>query len=425
MSKINVLPADTYIVINKTILTDQDRRFLISFYQPIIGSDATNLYLTLWSYLDKDETLSLEWTHHHLMTSMKQKLSVIMDGREKLEAIGLLKTYLKKDHANSYIYELYSPLSAYEFLNNPILSVALYNNIGKSEYDKLVNYYKLPKINKSAYEDITSRFNDVFASSPMTHFEKIVDDMKHHNKRDLDITSKIDLDNIFSMIPEDLLNIKGITKDVRELINKLSFIYNFNDTTISDIIRNSINEKRLIDKELLRLNARNYYKFENGGNLPSIIYKEQPEYLRSQSSEVGKRAKMIYQFETTSPYDYLVLKNGGNKPINNDLLILEHLLVDLELTAGVTNVLVDYVLKINSNKLTRNFIEAIATQWKRSNIKTVDEAMKFAEAEQEKRKTTSKKKVVSKPDWLDKTIEVDTPTDEEKKHYEELLKKFK
>ena len=425
MLKYNVLPADTYVVINKTILNDQDRRFLISFYQPIIGSDATNLYLTLWSYLDKDETTSLEWTHHHLVTSMKLKLSTIIDAREKLEAIGLLKTYLKKDHVNNYIYELYSPLCANEFFNNPILSVALYNNIGKTEYDKLVNYYKLPKINKSGYEDITLHFNDVFTSSPLTHFEKIVDDIKHHNKRDLDITYKIDLNSILSLIPEELLNVKGITKDVKELINKLSFIYNFDDSIMTDIIRNSINEKRLIDKDLLRLNARNYYKFENGGNLPSIIYKEQPEYLRSQSSDTSKRAKMIYQFETTSPYDYLVLKNGGNKPIKSDLLILEHLLVDLELTPGVVNVLVDYVLKINSNKLTKNFIEAIATQWKRSNIKTVDAAMKLAEEEQEKRKTTPKKKVVAKPDWLDKEIDTDAPTDEEKKRYEDLLKKFK
>ena len=38
MSMISLLPADKYIVINKTILTEQDRKYLVSFYEPIIGA---------------------------------------------------------------------------------------------------------------------------------------------------------------------------------------------------------------------------------------------------------------------------------------------------------------------------------------------------------------------------------------------------
>ena len=54
--KCNVLPADTFLVLNKTILTEQDRKIIILLYQPIIGGMATSLYFTLWSYLDKSET---------------------------------------------------------------------------------------------------------------------------------------------------------------------------------------------------------------------------------------------------------------------------------------------------------------------------------------------------------------------------------
>ena len=39
------LPADKYKVINKTILSDVDKKNLISFYMPIIGSLAVSLYL--------------------------------------------------------------------------------------------------------------------------------------------------------------------------------------------------------------------------------------------------------------------------------------------------------------------------------------------------------------------------------------------
>ena len=56
--KSTILPADKFIVINKTIFNDQDRKLLMRLYQPIIGSDAVSLYFNLWSELDKMEFTS-------------------------------------------------------------------------------------------------------------------------------------------------------------------------------------------------------------------------------------------------------------------------------------------------------------------------------------------------------------------------------
>ena len=57
---INILPADIYIVVNKTILQENDNKILTMLYQPIIGTDAINLYLTLCLDLDKNEFMSEE-----------------------------------------------------------------------------------------------------------------------------------------------------------------------------------------------------------------------------------------------------------------------------------------------------------------------------------------------------------------------------
>ena len=77
MKVLSLLPADIYIVINKTVLTEVDKKNLINLYEPLIGSDAVSLYLTLWSDLDRTETISDEFSHHHLMTLLKQNLNVI------------------------------------------------------------------------------------------------------------------------------------------------------------------------------------------------------------------------------------------------------------------------------------------------------------------------------------------------------------
>ena len=79
MLKKIVLPADTYVVVNKTILSDQDRKLLTMLYQPIIGSVATNLYFSFWANLDRNEIVSMEYTHHYLMANMQLNLDEIIE----------------------------------------------------------------------------------------------------------------------------------------------------------------------------------------------------------------------------------------------------------------------------------------------------------------------------------------------------------
>ena len=361
MSK-TILPADTYIVRNRTVFSERDRTILIMLYQPLIGSTAISLYFTLWAYLDKAEVLSCEWTHHHLMTNMRLKLEEILVAREKLEAIGLLRTLVKESNVNEYIYELFSPLNPSEFFNNPVLATTLYNNVGKIEYDKIIEYFKLPRVSIKDYSDITKSFNDVFEVVSSSSLENILKEIKEKKKRKINLSSNINVNEVLELIPDELLNHKSLTKDTKELIDKLAFIYQLDSDSCIDLIRNSLTIKRTIDKDLLKKNALNYYGFEHGGKLPSIVYRNQPEYLRKPSGDNSKKAKMIYTFETVSPYDFLRSKNNGVNPSRSDLKIVEYLMVDLELKPGVVNVLLDFVMRINNNKLNKAFIDTIASQ---------------------------------------------------------------
>jgi len=423
MLKEKVLPADTFIVVNKTILNEYDRKLLIMLYQPIIGYKAISLYFSLWMYLDKREVMSNEFTHHQLMMTMQLKLSEIVEAREKLEAIGLLKTYVRKSNINNFVYEIYSPISAYEFLNNPVLVTALYNNIGKNEYEKIIEYYKIPRISLKDYEEITCSFNEIFKSVNISGFERL-ENINKYSSNKIKVESKIDLDNIISLIPEELFNVRSLTNETKELINKISFIYNYDDVRMSELIRESLTDKKTIDKQALKINSRKYYQFENSGKLPSLVYRTQPEYLRKPVGDTSNRAKIIYQFETTTPYDYLQSKYKNSKPSKTDIAILEYLLLDMNLNAGVVNVLVDYVLKINNNKLSKNFVDAIASQWAKSKIETVEEAMKIAEKEYKNKKKTKKDIKEEKPIWFNQNIEENTASEEEIKEMEKMFSKF-
>ena len=431
--EVTILPADSYIVINKTILNENDRKLISQLYQPIIGYTAVSLYFTLIDDLEELKLISNELTHHHLMTTMQLKLTSIIDARKRLEACGLLKTYIKNEvHIHSYVYLLYSPISAQEFFNHPILNIVLYNNLGKKEYERLVNYYKIPRYNLKEYTDITANFSDIFKSS-IGNSLGTVEDVVSKNSNHLTLTDQIDFDLLISSLPKSMVNERCFSKDARELINSLSFVYHLDDLTMQGLVRNAINEKGLIDKTELRKSCRNYYQFDQGGSLPTLVYNKQPEYLKKEAGDTSKWARMVYTFENISPYDYLKSKYKGAEPTSRDLRLIENLLIDQKLKPGVINVLLSYVLKINNQKLSKNYIETIVGQWKRLNIETVEEAMRITEKEhkkikkmvESKKKTTPKtKKEEPLPAWFNQELEKEQTTTEDALELEKILEEL-
>ena len=420
---ITLLPADTYTVINKTILTLEDRKNLITLYEPIIGSIAVSLYLTLQQDLDKLEITSRDLNHHHLMSIMKLDLKSIKLAREELESVGLIKTYYKENEVNSYIYELYSPLSAKEFLNHPIFNVVLYNNIGKKEYDMIKNYYQKVSFDISDYQDISKSINETFKSSNVIpEF-----DIKEKEYLKVDAKDVIDFDELISSLPKNILNEKSLNKKNKELINNLAFIYNLDTLKMVEIIRSTLNENGYIVTDDLRKMARNYYTYNNSGKLPTLVYRSQPEYLKTPLGDTSNRARIIYVFENTSPYDFLKNKYKGVRPTNRDLKILENLIVDLKLKPAVVNVLIDYVLRKNDNKLNQQFIETIAGQWARSGIETAEEAMDKIKKQQKKILSNAPSNIKTPeklPVWLNKDVKLENVSKEEEEELKELLKGY-
>ena len=420
----SILPADTYKVFNRAFIENRLKDVIVTLYQPIIGVMAVNLYLTLTNDLSSDLIESPTLSHQHLMGLMGVNLDRIVEARKKLEAVGLMKTFYREDEINNYIYVLYAPLSANEFLNHPILNVVLYNNLGKVEYDNIVNKYRTKKIVTKDFIDITTSFDQVFTS--VNGYTSFNDDIIDEKTRKIEIQSNIDINLIISGIPKGMVNAKCFNKEIVDLIINLAYIYKIDNLNMQALVRNSINERGMIDKDNLRKTCRDFYQFENNGKLPTVIYNKQPEYLKEPEGNTSNIAKMIYTFENTSPYEFLKSCYNDAEPTSRDKKIIENLMIDQKLSPGVVNVLIDYVLRINNKKLNKDYIETIAGQWKRLNIETVKEAMEICRKEHKKvKKPLLIKKVkeqdVKLPEWFDKKIEKDSNKLDE---LEEVLKDF-
>jgi replication initiation and membrane attachment protein len=456
-----LIPVDRYIVRSNGVLQDYDRKILTMLYQPLIGSACFSLYMTLWSELEQDRLWGKESTHHYLMAMMQMNLRSIYEERLKLEGIGLLKTYVKQEgDSRLFVYELVPPLTPEQFFNDGVLNVYLYNRLGKTIFQKVKHYFSDRSLEENGFRTITRSFNDVFRSLHTSEMisnvgEEAQKDLREEpsfqymstsNKGHIDIADEtFNFELFYAGLSESLVPKKSITPKVKTAIKKLAFLYGIDALQMKNIVLSSLDENDQIDIERLRKSARDFYQFEHGDQLPHLVEQIQPAVLRTMSEEgpQTQEEQLIRQLEVISPKQLLTELSGGAEPVQSDLQIIEDILFHQKLPPGVVNVLIYYVMLRTDMKLSKAYVEKIASHWARKKIKTVKEAMELAkqehkqyqnwtqtkQAKQSARKQAIRKELV--PEWLEnkkeKREEMPTVVDfeEEKRKLEKELQQYR
>ncbi|ALF11775.1 replication initiation and membrane attachment family protein [Parageobacillus thermoglucosidasius] len=452
-----LIPVDRYTVRSNGVLHDFDRKVLTLLYQPLIGYRALSLYMTLWSEL---ELLSeKETTHHSLMVLMQCNLKEIYEERLKLEGIGLLKTYVNREEPKLFIYELQPPLTPEQFFTDGMLNVFLYHRIGKHKFQKLKQFFSAPSIDRTKFSPVTRAFHDVFAS---VHVEQMVAKMNEEMQEDLrvvdgyeyigrkentyDLSDDVfDFELFFAGLSRYMVPKRAITPKVKEAIKKLAFLYGIGPLDMQKIVMSVIDPSDHIDIDALRKAVHEWYEFERGDSSPSLSSRVQPLPYRTMTNVEPKTKEelLMKELERISPRQLLTEIGGGAEPSMSDLRLIEDIMFQQQLLPGVVNVLIYYVLLRTDMKLTRPYVEKIASHWARKNVKTVKEAMELAKREtktyqswaKEKDKKTSRKVVRKEllPEWLnmdysqndDQDNDENINIEEKRRELEERLKKYR
>jgi replication initiation and membrane attachment protein len=459
------LPIDQYVVASGGLLHEYDRKVLTFLYQPLIGPSCLSLYMTLWAELEENRLWSEPVTHHNLMTIMDMNLKDIYHARQKLEGMGLLKTFVKNgEGGRSFIYELQPPLTPEQFFLDGMLNVYLYRKVGKNQFLRLKRFFSdRTVVSDPEYNEITKAFQDVFASvSPKALMQNPESALDLQAAEGTSFIGRAEADKIqipqeefnFELLiggmKESLLPKKAFTTKVKEAISNLAFLYGIDALKMKNIVLSAVNEENEIDIEELRKAARDWYQFEYQDQLPALLDRVQPAHQKAGIEKPkSQEEELILYFERTSPRQLLIDYSGGAEPSKSDMQIVEDILFNQKLLPGVVNVLVDYVMLKTDKKLTKGYIEKIASHWARKKISTVKDAMQLAKSEhrqyldwaegkkapaaQNKRKPVRKEVL---PEWFEQKrdgeqAEKSTGTNQdadfeiEKKKLEEELKKFK
>ncbi len=399
----HLLPVDRYVVQTNSYITDFDRKMITLLYQPLIGAIAHSLFFALLSELERDQYESKETTHKTLMTMLGLPLDKIYEERKKLEGIGLLNVFKqKKDDNIIYLYELQKPFSPQEFFKDDVLSVYLYNRVGKYRYLQLRERFTINKVSIEEYQDITLSFSEVFTSLHHSEISSQQGELAASlaidpnqviisNENTKDTYNILEETFDFSLLTAYLSNMIDstslLTETVKEAIVRLAFVYRIDPYEMSKIIQDSLLQDDTVDLNVLREKVKNWYKFTYESEPPGLGLRTQPEKHRIMTGKTptNEKEEMILFYETESPLTLLESRSEGAKVPLSDMKIVESLLLDYKLLPGVANVLIDFILKINDMKLIKSYVEKIAGQWARKNVKTVQEAMELAKNEYKKR----------------------------------------
>lgn len=403
-----MLKENKYKIIKTSMISDVDKNVVFKLYTPLIGPLAALLYLFFYEEDTLEEKIS------YIMSSLKMTLPQVTIARESLEALGLIKTYQKDD---DYLFVLYKPESPKNFFNNPLFNVSLYNNIGSKAYNKLIEHYKIKKVDTSKYKDITASFDDIFESNK----KGFVMDIEEDTSNKLYYKENIDIDLIKAGLPEEMYKDSTFDMDAIYLLDTLAHIYKLDSLEMTNLLKASLENKKINEKKL-REDARDLYKFNNYGSMPTIVHKKARE--KTFVEPTTKEESILNTFKENSPHDYLESRYKNGSPSERELKILERLLVDYKFKPEVTNVLISYVLMVNNERFTAGFVDAVATQWNRLGVDTAEKAMELAKKEAGKKKKTSaryNKKAPIKPEWTGEKIESDDLSLEDQELLKDLL----
>lgn len=387
-----------------SLIADYDRNTISRLYQPIIGFTSAMLYFTLWSEAESQKITPLI-SHESLLIRMKISSGEFIEARQKLEAIGLLKTYIEKnDDFNIYTYMLYAPKTPEKFFNDNLLFGLLKENVGKDEALKLKNYFSY--IDKEFEgEDVSCNFMKVFHPNLDSGFYDLEDASKEKilGRK----ISKIDSEFSYERFVEELnkisqISIDAISKTELKEIERIATLYGVKEDVVAKAINNifdpSLSKGKRIDSSRLAsiLIKELDFKFISIRNNRT----EKGYNYVSSSTDLGNKINLL---ESKSPREYLSILQGATLPADPDLRLINDLSFKFKLTNSVINVVIDIVLNTNNNILSRPYCEKLCGTFAREGIKTAVDAMNFYN------NTVKKKKNIYKS-FITNNVEEDKST---------------
>ena len=362
---------DSYVVSLASILGGADRTVLVMLYQPLCGYGAVSLYLNLWAQAEHYKKGSA-FSFDNLTRVMGCDLEEFELFKNRLEGIGLLKTYLNEE-LRVFKYELYAPLTPKDFFTHELLGTLFKQIMPKKSYEKVKSSFEIEKNDYDNYADITHKFSDVYNIdfNDVSTLKDIINSGENLvEKSNNEIESNFSLPIFLAALNEKKIKKSLITTNFVDLLKSMASLYNLDECELCEIVNTSIEgvgNKAMINFDTFRSKCYSYKKIP-------VVDKQESKVVTDKRFGMSKKAEMLKELD---PFEFLKIKQNNQDASFGDIKLLEDLSYVSKLTPEVINVLIDYVMLKQDNKLPYNYVMKVASSLSNAGVKTAEEAMSY------------------------------------------------
>ena len=362
--------SDLYRVEVHYPLDEVQNDILYYLYQPLIGTNALSTYMMLYTEGKRMNRFLHPSTLSRLTSFLSSSLLDIEKHIKALEAIGLLRTYVKHDNdLTQYVFVIQSPLSLKAFFKNQILTSLLQESLTADDFQKNIQYFQISKEDLSQYEDITASFQDVYTiqykQKPLLKMQEAL-----KNKQSTSLELPYDMDLLKRGLQDYQVSRSLLTAEDFKYIAQLGSVYSIDAFSMAGMVKEAMQSFGL-DHKILKKKIQSYCEMNSASSLKEVYHKQPLQYQSEGQSPIAMHMQYL---DSITPYELLKEKQGGSEPVLHDLMIIETLMVQLGLKPAVVNVLIEYVLGKNHNRLSKRYCESIGSSWARKHIETAMEA---------------------------------------------------
>lgn len=393
-------PYDYFRINCPKLITNEQQTVLQLCYQPIIGKDATSLYLKLWAELQIHDDQYV-FPHHYLLDSLGGSIKELLEARVTLEAIGLLDTYAKKaDSHQQFIYKLIPPLGAVEFFNESILTIALIRKIGKQAFGELRSKFIKEDMEIVGYKKVSRHFTEVFT---------VLSEEDYATLQQLETTfepatqtkngipfeyEQFDFKFFMQGINKAIVPERLFTNDIKMAIAKLAFMYNYSPIDMQKIVMWSLGEDDTLSKVRLEQKAEEYFTFSGTKRAPSLmkafeVAVDEDDKHQQRLTDISSKDGLIQYLNNTSPIQ--VFKDLNKVLPTESIVLTINNYVRKGYSYGVINALIHYISLNKQLSYSTNLMDAIMSSWIKESVVNAEQAMEIAAKQYNLRRQDGKK----------------------------------
>ena len=333
-------------------------------YLPIIGMEAVAAFSLLY-YDPTRRDASKLCKREDMLRRTGLTSGQFQRAMQALEAVGLVRSFVKKgEGASYYVHCIFSPVDISSFLNDPLLGGMLEKTLGHEKLEQIKIDHRVASL-PTDMEEVTEKFSDFFnpsfKSAIQNHPETV-------GKAWANVPLTFSLTKFEDEIRQLGVNPNSLSIAEKERVAKMAELYQLNESSMASYVFDAFEPAKVKGN---RLNRRKLSELCQDSLRFTYI---RVTYEKSEVSGKGAKAEKIQMMDEINPIVFLSMVQGGHRPPEADLQLIETL-SGLGLTYPCINVLLDFVLQKKNNTLPAAYCEKIAGTLVREGCQTARDAM--------------------------------------------------